>query len=112
MRHMPLGVKMNQQEFDYLLTDFTSEVLSYDVTDYEKRYFWKHFQSLSDNLKLDLSAAWELADMIQYDPVEIRRFRNVMATQGTELTIRQAEIWLVMLEIVLISVGFYEWEQA
>ena len=102
---------MKQQEFNNLLEDFTLEMLGYDVTDYEKRYFWRHFQVVISGLNLDLSAAWDLEEMVHYDPVKILRFRNVMASQGNEMTIRQAEIWMVMLEIALIEIGFYEWEK-
>ena len=103
---------MKKKEFKNLLSDLTSELLDYDVTEYEKRYFWGHFKNLYKGLQSDLSKAWEIEEMVHYDPHEIRCFRNVLASEGTELTIRQAEIWLVMLEILLISVGFYEWEQA
>lgn len=102
---------MKKKEFKSLFKDLTCEILDYNVTPYEERYFWNHFKRLSDDLKCDLSAAWELEEMVHFDPTEILHFRNVLATMGTELTIRQAEIWLVMLEILLISVDFYQWEQ-
>jgi len=102
---------MKKKEFTHLLEDFVTEILGYELSNYERRYFWKHFKTVSKTLKLDLAAAWGLEEMVHYDEIKIKRFRLVMANAGIELTIRQAEIWLVMLEIVLISVGFYEWEK-
>jgi len=102
---------MKKKEFTHLLEDFVTEILGYELSNYERRYFLKHFKMVSKTLKLDLAAAWELEEMVHYDEIKIKRFRLVMANTGIELTIRQAEIWLVMLEIVLISVGFYEWEK-
>lgn len=102
---------MKKKEFTHLLEDFVTEILGYELSNYERRYFWKHFKTVSKTLKLDLAAAWGLEEMVHYDEIKIKRFRLVMANTGIELTIRQAEIWLVMLEIVLISVGFYEWEK-
>lgn len=102
---------MNKKKFKGLLEDLTYELLNYKLTKYEVKYFWDRFKILSKNLQCDLSAAWEIEQMVHYDPLEIKRFRYVMACNGIELTIRQVEIWLMMLEVLLISVDFYEWEQ-
>lgn len=101
---------MKEKEFVNLLETLVEEILGYQVTDYEKRYFWGRFQNTSNALKIDLSVAWEIEAMVHYNEVDILRFRNKMANSGIEITIRQAEIWLVMLEIALLSVDFYEWE--
>ena len=64
---------MKQREFTYLLEDFVAETLDYHLSEYDKRYFWSYFQRLSENLKCDLSAAWDLETMIHYDAVGIQK---------------------------------------
>ena len=103
---------MIKEQFVNLLYETCDEVFDYQITDYEKEYFWKKSVQLKNQLNETPETAWDIEKIIDYEPVKQLRFRNWLASKGIEMTPRQVHIYIMAMDLVLIDMGFYEWEEA
>lgn len=101
---------MKKKGFKNLLSEICEEVFGYEITKYEKKYFWPIYKDLYQTFENDSDTAYELAEMVHYDKKQMRNFRDAQAEIGIELTPRQACIYIMTIECALLEVGYYTWE--
>jgi hypothetical protein len=91
---------MKEEEFKNLLEDLCREAYEYELTEHEKLCFWNQYlASLAE--EWDDEKAEKVYNVTLYDEEARLIYRQGLAISGKELTPRQLDILIIVLEIVL-----------
>ena len=98
---------MKQKAFNAMLREFALEKHNYELSEYEVSFCFRHFNKTVEDIKSGKDAS-ELVEMVDYDDKKVILLRNIMAANlKIEFTPRQTKLYLIALDIALITENIY-----
>lgn len=102
---------MKKKALKNLVSELCLEQYGYDLTKKERKLCWAAYRSYIHDIRNDPNKIIEAAIITTYGPKEMSAFRNALAVKGIEITPREACLYAMTIECVLLESGFYVWDE-